>query len=158
MAEQKELEEAPAKVSLKILSEQEYEGLAKLYASRNKDNKSLADAIMVQLDHEANIMYIWKLARKYNYDLMNRRIKKHREFIADLDLYSLIGKDDKCFADYLIKRGWMTHERFMILKHSIINNIIKVTNLKHSFYELKLSYELKPEYKHLDPTDKQQTV
>jgi hypothetical protein len=157
MAEQKELEEAPAKVSSKILSEQEYERLVKLYQSP-RENWAIANEILISIDREANIFYIWQIAKRFYNVALNLRIKKHRHFRDDINFCALAHLGNNGFAQYLEKKGWLTPERFQILYKDIIDKTIRSVSLKHSFYELKLSYELKPEYKHLDPTDKQQTV
>lgn len=157
MAEQKELEEAPVKVSSKILSEQEYERLIKLYQSP-MENWAIANEILISIDREANIFYIREIARRFCTRALNLRIKKHRQFRDDIDFYLLANMGNNGFAQYLEKKGWLTPERFQVLSEDIIKKTIKNINIKHSFYDLKLSYELKPEYKYLDSSDKQQTV
>lgn len=134
----------------KILTPEEFNRCISLIKSNDPADWAILQQVMLSLNREACIIEIWTLARINWYRMVNLRTKAGREFASSLALSSLGNHaGGQQILKYLQTRGWLTPERFLLFKDKTLNDLSSQTN--HQFYEVRI--ELRPEYKHLDPTD-----
>jgi hypothetical protein len=79
--------------------------------------------------------------------MVNLRTKASRKFRDETNLFYISYTNNYEFVKWLDGKGWLTTEIFQSLKPQIITQLKARDN--HKFY--KLSFEVKDEYKHLDP-------
>jgi len=132
-----------------ILTEETYLRLESMLSSSDEGNHKMAQLIINQLDPRANIYDIWRLSKRYASKMVNLRTKASRAFRDEVNLFGLSYADEKEFAVWLEKKGWLDYDLYQKLCLPIKKHINKTHS--HPFYEF--SIELKSEYKNLDPED-----
>lgn len=132
-----------------ILTEETFERLKSMLESKDEGNHKMAQLIINQLDVRANIYDIWRLAKNNASKMVNLRTKASRAFRDECNLFGLCYANVREFAVWLESKGWLNPELYQRLCLPIKKHINK--NHSHPFYEF--SIEIKPEYKHLDPSD-----
>lgn len=140
--------------STTLLTEESFNRLEGMLASSNEADHQVARQILNQLDIQANIMYIWKLSKRWHSRMVNLRTKASRKFRDDTNLFSISWMSSYRFAQWLEGKGWLTHERYQQLKGEILD-LLKSKD-DHQFYELH--FTVKPKFKHLDPEQELQKL
>lgn len=135
--------------TVKVLNEDTYNTLNNMLSSRDPADHKLAQLILVQVDVEASIYFIWCLAKKHVNTMVNLRTKLGREFAKNSHLFAIARHTPNEFAIFLKRQNWITPELYMLLVKGIKQEMAK--DKKHYFYDLHAT--IKDEHKDLDPTD-----
>lgn len=137
-----------------VITEDTYETLAAMIRSNDPADHLVAQMLLVQVDVQKSIYWIWQLARINANRMVNLRTKAGREFRDACNLFYLANQSATTFGSWLIKRGWMNEDIYAKIK----NNLIKEEeNRTHSrFY--KHTLELKDTLKWLDSKDEVITI
>lgn len=130
-----------------VLDKEMYESLKSLLKSDDTENHKLAQLTLNTCDIKKSIFWLWKLADKHPYRMVNLRTKASRYLQTTANLSSLSRMDETKFAEWLIDKDWMTHEIFMILEKPILDALKKQCD--NQYYDVTV--KLKEEYKHLTP-------
>jgi hypothetical protein len=130
-----------------VLTDETFETVKSMLKSNDEGDHKMAQLILNQLDVETNIVRIWELAKSYAHNMVNLRTKASRKFRDSTNLFWLANTSNYTFAAWLNRKGWLTPERFQYLKKDIVRHLSYKDD--HTFY--RLSFEIKEEYKHLDP-------
>lgn len=145
---------APAKLGT-VLTEETYKSLDLMISSTDPENHKMAQLILNQCDVPKSIYWIWKLCGVNDYTrserMVYRRTKASREFIKACDFEKLRWVKANEAVRYFQKKGWLTPEIYQLLKSQTIAEL-KEFNKHNLMY--KVYFELKPEFKYLDPEDK----
>lgn len=135
-----------------VLTDETFETLKNMLKSTDEGDHKMAQLILNQLDVQANIVRIWQLSKHYAHRMVNLRTKASRKFRDDTNLFWISSASPYSFAGWLNRKDWLTHELFQYLKKDIVKHLSYRDD--HTFY--RLSFEIKEEYKHLDPEQKLQ--
>lgn len=130
-----------------VLDEEMCKGLMSLLASDDDENIKLAQFTLNTCDIQKSIFYLWQLARKYRYRMVNLRTKASRYLQTTADLPSIARMKETDFAEWLIDKDWMTQEIFQVLESHILNSL--KDQCDNQYYDVTV--KLKEEYKHLTP-------
>lgn len=134
----------------RILTEESYQTLKGMLSSSDEQNHKMAQLILNQLDIQASIFYIWQLAVEHASRMVNLRTKNSRKFRDECKLFSLAYQNQEEFAQYLLRKNWLTTEHYQKLMPEIKERIKK--NHYNPFYNFHI--QIKDEHKHLDQDDK----
>jgi hypothetical protein len=132
-----------------VLTEESYRTLENMLKSNDEADHKMAQLILNQLDIETNILDIYRLSRRYVNRMVNLRTKASRKFRDETSLYFIAYANSYSFARWLNQKNWLTTERFQKLKDDIVKEFSHRDD--HKFY--KLSFEIRDEYRHLDPNN-----
>jgi hypothetical protein len=130
-----------------ILTDESYSTLKSMLSSNDEADWKMAQLILNQLHVQSNIVRIRELGKAYCNRMVNLRTKASRKFRDETNLFYISYTNNYEFVKWLDGKGWLTTEIFQSLKPQIITQLKARDN--HKFY--KLSFEVKDEYKHLDP-------
>lgn len=133
----------------RILTEETYETLNAMLSSKDEGDHKMAQLILNQLDIQASIYWIWKLAKVHCNKMVNLRIKASRQFRDDCNLFALAYHDSQEFGVWLQSKGWLTHDLYQLLKGGIKDRIRR--NTTNPFYDFHIT--IKDDHRHLDPDD-----
>jgi hypothetical protein len=134
----------------RVLTEDMFSTLLKMIRSNDPGDHTMAQLMLIQVDVEKSIYYIWKLAKAgIVYNMVNLRTKAGRKLRDDTSLFFLANAHEVAFAKFLKNRGWLTPELYQKLKPGIMVDM--KLGLTHEFYDIHVT--IKPEFKHLDEKD-----
>lgn len=135
----------------RYLTEETFTTLKNMLNSSDPGDHVMAQQILIQIDVQLSIFYIWLLSKDNRVNRMvNCRTKAGRAFRDAANLFGIAYLDEREFGAHLIDKGWMTPEIFIRLKPGIQKDA-KKHNRHNQFYDF--SIELKGELKHLDESD-----
>ena len=134
------------------LTEESFETLKSMLQSKNEGDHKIAQLILNQLDIEANIMYIYDLAKNLylSNNMVNLRTKASRQFRDASNLFYIANCSSYQFACWLLGKGWLTPERFQKLKPAIVKSLAFKDD--NRFY--RLHFEIRDDYRNLDSDNK----
>ena len=141
--------EVPVMGTSLIDYEQLYERLKLMLNSRDAENYTMAQLILVQVDVEKFIYYIWRLSKHHGDKMVNRRTKAGKIFETQSSVSTIGFKTATGFAAWLQKKNWLTPEIYSKLKKDI--NFELSNTARSHFHDHYV--KLKPQYKHLDLDD-----
>lgn len=130
-----------------VLDQEMYESLDSLLNSSDEENHKLAQFTLNTCDIQKSIYWLWKLAKKHQYRMVNLRTKASRYLQTTAELPSLRSMNETDFAEWLIDKDWMTQEVFQVLESHILNSL--KDQCDNQYYDVTV--KLKEEYKHLTP-------
>lgn len=130
-----------------VLDKEMYESLDSLLKSSDEENHRLAQFTLNTCDIQKSIFWLWRLADRSSYRMVNLRTKASRYLQTTAELPALARMDETEFAEWLIDKNWMTHEIFQVLEPSIIKKL--KDQCDNQYYDVTV--RLKEEYKHLTP-------
>lgn len=135
--------------TVKVLNEDSYNTLNGMLSSTDIADHKLAQLILVQVDVQASIYYIWLLAKKHVHRMVNLRTKLGRAFSENAGLFKIAYYSSNEFAMFLERKQWITPQLYMLLVKGIKKDLAKTQ--KHHFYDLHAT--IKEQYAELDETD-----
>jgi hypothetical protein len=140
---------SPVKGEAVVLNAEIYDSLYNMFNSKSEEDHVMARLILNTCDIKKSIYWIWLLARRGGWNLVNKmvylRTKASREFRDKSRLFHISQKSPKEFAYWLEKEGWMTPEFYKYLEEAILKTIkIQTSN---EFYDVTI--KIKEKYKHL---------
>lgn len=114
-----------------------YETLKDMFNSRDKENYPIAEQILIDVDIEKSIYYLWKLLKGEGviYKL-NRRLKRVREFANNKHIYFSSTRSTYNFALYLKDNELLTPEIWSMLESDIRD--ICQRKAENHFYDVEL--------------------
>lgn len=135
---------------IRILTEETFERLAGMIRSSDPENHKIAQLILVQVDVQKSIYWLWRLAKINAQRMVNLRTKLGRKLKDDAHLFGIAYKNNNEFASWLERKGWLTEEYFQLIVRGIRSEIKQ----KHTnkFYDFHIT--IKDEFKSLDKEDK----
>lgn len=96
--------------NLRIMDQELYERINGMLNSSDKEHWPIAEDILMTVDVDKSIYWMWKLIRNHWWRF-NRRRKAVREKITQHRILSIIvSRNEHYFADYLVREGRMTEE------------------------------------------------
>lgn len=135
-----------------ILTDETFETVKNMLKSTDEGDWKMAQLILNQLHVQSNIVRIRELARHYANRMVNLRTKASRKFRDDCNLFYIAYTNNYEFVKWLEGKGWLTTDIFQSLKAEIVRQLAGQDH--HKYY--RLSFEVRDEYKHLDPEQKLQ--
>jgi hypothetical protein len=149
-------QEVPVIAGTTVLDDQSCTRLLQMLKSTDEGDHKIAQLILNQVNIQHSIYWIWYLSRRgwsVGQNMVNLRTKASRKFRDDSSLFSLSNMNESEFINHLNTKSWLTPEIFQKLMSQVHRDIVfKIKGITCSkFYNYTM--ELKPEYKHLDPSD-----
>lgn len=123
--------------------------IANMLMSNDPADHLMAQLILVQVDVQKSIYWLWQLAQKKAHIMVNRRTKAGRALVAACALDYIAFKSATSFGAWLIEKDWMTPEIFLKLK----TDLVKAEANRSTSLFFKHTIELKDEHKKLDIND-----
>ncbi len=140
--------------TVKILNEDTYNVLNNMLSSSDEADHKMAQLLLVQIDVNQSIYYLWKLAKKHAHRMVNLRTKLGKKFVQESSIFGLQHKTANEFAIHLKSKNLLTPSLYALLVKDIKADM--KYKLKHAFYDVHVV--LKPKYKDLDSTDQLEPV
>jgi hypothetical protein len=132
-----------------ILDEEKYNTILGMLKSGDEGNHKIAQLILNTCDIEKSIYWIWRLTKVAgHWNMVNLRTKASRAFRDKSELFNISNKSHLAFAEWLIKKDWMTPENFQRLEDEVLNTLAK--QHRNKFYDVTIS--IRDKYKHLPLT------
>lgn len=130
-----------------ILNEETYQSLYKMLNSNNPEDHVMAQQILVRVNVEKSIYWIYKLASTYyTARMVNLRTKLGRQFRDSSNLFVLGGMIPVRFLRHIDSKGWLTPEIFQRVEQDVIKdykkNILQLTAT--NFYDVTI--KIKDQY------------
>ena len=109
--------------NLRIMDQELYERVNGMLSSSDKEHWPIAEDILMTVDVDKSIYWMWKLIRNHWWRF-NRRRKAVREKITQHDvLCRIVSRNEHSFAEYLAREGRMTEEIWNRLYPEIIKHM-----------------------------------
>lgn len=127
--------------NLRIMDEELYKRLDGMFSSSDKGHWPIAEDILMTVDVDKSIYWMYKLMRAHWWRF-NRRRKMVREKITQHPILGrIVGKGEYAFAEWLVQEKRMTEEIWTRMSAIVIYTIEQKS--KNSFFNIEL--KLKPE-------------
>ena len=121
----------------RILDKELYERLSSMFLSRDKGNWPIAEQILIECDVEKSAYYMWKLLKGDGVIyILNRRLKRVREFINTKHIHRFSYSSIYNFAFYLKTEKLLTPETWLLLEKDIHDIVTK--KVVNDFYDVEL--------------------
>ena len=106
--------------NLRIMDQELYERVNGMLSSSDKEHYPIAEDILMTVDVDKSIYWMWKIVRNHWWRF-NRRRKAVREKITQQrTLQIIVSKTDHWFADWLVKEKRMTEEIWNLMYPSVM--------------------------------------
>lgn len=135
-----------------ILTDESFATVKGMLSSNDEGNWKMAQLILNQLHIQSNIVRIRELARHYSDRMVNLRTKASRKFRDDCSLFYISHTNNYEFVKWLERKNWLTTDIFQSFKEGIVKQLAMMDH--HKYY--RLSFEVRDEYRHLDPAQQLQ--
>ena len=95
----------------RIIDEVLYQTLKDMFNSRDKENYPIAEQILIDVDIEKSIYYLWKLLKGDGvFYKLNRRLKRVRDFLSNVHISNTWNASIYNFTLYVKKTKLLTPE------------------------------------------------
>lgn len=106
--------------NLRIMDQELYQRIDGMLSSSDKEHWPIAEDILMTIDVDKSIYWMWKIMRNHWWRF-NRRRKAVREKITQQRILCIIvSKTDHWFADWLVKEKRMTEEIWNLMYPSVM--------------------------------------
>ena len=124
--------------NLRIMDQELYERLDGMFNSLDKEHWPIAEDILMTVDVDKSIYWMWKLMRRHWWRLNRRRKSVREKLTQNRTLQIIVSKTDHWFADWLVKEKRMTEELWNYLYPEIIKHMEYKTQNPWFDVELKM--------------------
>ena len=124
--------------NLRIMDQELYERLDGMFNSSDKEHWPIAEDILMTVDVDKSIYWMWKLIRRHWWRLNRRRKSVREKLTQNRTLQIIVSKTDHWFADWLVKEKRMTEELWNYLYPEIIKHMEYKTQNPWFDVELKM--------------------
>lgn len=122
--------------NLRIMDQELYERINGMLSSSDKEHYPIAEDILMTIDVDKSIYWMWKIMRPHWWRF-NRRRKAVREKITQHPILShIVGRQIYPFAEWLVREGRMTEEIWGCLGKDVENTV--KTRSNNQFYDVEL--------------------
>jgi len=109
--------------NLRIMDQELYERLDGMLSSSDTEHWPIAEDILMTVDVDKSIYWMWKLMRRHWWRLNRRRKSVREKLTQNRTLQIIVSKTDHWFADWLVKEKRMTEELWNYLYPEIMKHM-----------------------------------
>ena len=109
--------------NLRIMDEELYNRLNGMFNSSDKEHWPIAEDILMTIDIDKSIYWIWKIVRNHWWRFNRRRKAVRENLTQQRTLCIIVSKTDHWFADWLVKEKRMTEEIWNRLQPAVMKHM-----------------------------------